>query len=169
MIFHTSVKAALSAVAVGSALLLPAAGSASATSVNTSGDASASASASGGSATAVSFDAKCRSHNRKYVLKKYYRRVPVGPPTFYTLRCGTKTWGWKHIKLGHGWNSTMDRKITAAIGTGDPNGRGGYSTYLNQCPRVEKFRTILGTPAGTNDLLTAYNVDRPIVAGAVAC
>ncbi|WP_333762836.1 hypothetical protein [Streptomyces sp. IBSBF 2390] len=165
MLFGTPVKAALSAAAVASALLIPAAGSASAV------PASGSTSGSGAtvSAAASSFDAKCRSHSRTYVLKKYYRRVPVGPPTFYTLRCGTTTWGWKHIKLRHGWNSSMDRKIGAAIGSGDPNGRGGYSTYANQCPRIEKFRTILGTPGGNNDLLTAYKVDQPAVAGAVAC
>ncbi|NEB93884.1 hypothetical protein G3I21_19675 [Streptomyces bauhiniae] len=85
------------------------------------------------------------------------------------MRCGTSTWGWKHIKARHGWNSTMDRKINAAIGSGSPNGRGGYSTYLNQCPRVEKFRTIIGTPAGSNDLLTAYNVDQPAATGAARC
>ncbi|MFI6659052.1 hypothetical protein ACIBL8_26385 [Streptomyces sp. NPDC050523] len=160
MLHHTAVKAALSGAAVISALLIPAAGSAS-----------AAAPASGQTVTpqATSYDAKCRSHSRTYVLKKYYRQVPVGPPTFITLRCGTSTWGWKHIKARHGWNSTMDRKISAAIGTGDPNGRGGYSTYANQCPRIEKFRTIIGTPGGHNDLLTAYKVDQPAVAGAARC
>jgi hypothetical protein len=161
MLHNTAVKAALSAAVVIPALLIPAAGSASAASP-----------ASGRTVTAqaTSFDAKCRSHSRTYVLKKYYRQVPVGPPTFITMRCGTSTWGWKHIKAGHGWNSTMDRKISAAIGTGDPNGRGGYSTYTNQCPRVEKFRTIFGTPAGRGDLLTAYKVDQPAVAaGAARC
>ena len=63
----------------------------------------------------------------------------------------------------------MDRKTNAAIGYGNPNGRGGYSTYLNQCPRVEKFRTIIGTPAGNNDLLTAYDVDQSAAVGAVRC
>ncbi|MEU8590138.1 hypothetical protein AB0C59_24530 [Streptomyces sp. NPDC048664] len=159
MLHKTAAKAGLAATAALSALLIPAAGSASA------------ASPVGASVTARadSYDTTCRSHSRTYVLKKYYRRVPVGPPTFYTLRCGTSTWGWKHIKARHGWNSTMDRKISAAIGNGSPNGRGGYSTYLNQCPRVEKFRTIIGTPAGSNDLLTAYNVDQPAAAGAARC
>ncbi|MET7674135.1 hypothetical protein [Streptomyces seoulensis] len=160
MLHKTAAKTALAATAALSALLIPAAGSASAASP---------VSGSTVTARANSYDATCRSHSRTYVLKKYYRRVPVGPPTFYTLRCGTSTWGWKHIKAGHGWNSTMDRKISAAIGTGSLNGRGGYSTYLNQCPRVEKFRTILGTPAGRGDLLTAYNVDRPAAAGAARC
>lgn len=65
----------------------------------------------------------------------------------------------------------MDRKIDNAIYSGDANGRGDYSTYTNQCPggRVEKFRTIIGTPAGTNDLLTAYKVDQPVAAGAARC
>ncbi|MFE5159295.1 hypothetical protein ACFRNT_12330 [Streptomyces sp. NPDC056697] len=157
MLFNASVKAALSTAAAMSALLIPAAGSASAAS-------SASGETVGAAAAADSFEAKCRSHSRTYVLKKYYRG-----PQFFTLRCGTSTWGWKHIKARHGWNSTMDRKIKAAIWSGDPNGRGGYSTYRIGCPRVEKFRTIIGTPAGTNDLLTAYKVDRLAVAGAAAC
>ncbi|PWI09550.1 hypothetical protein DIZ27_15745 [Streptomyces sp. NWU339] len=53
----------------------------------------------------------------------------------------------------------MDKKISTAIWSGDPNGRGGYSTYTKSCPRIEKFRTIIGTPAGKTDLLTAYKVD----------
>ncbi|WP_254792987.1 hypothetical protein [Streptomyces sp. CC77] len=151
MLLNASAKAALSTAAAISVLLIPAAGSASATP----------SSVSGGTVTetAESFDAKCRSNSRNYILKKYHRG-----PRFFTLRCGTSTWGWKHIKLRHGWNSTMDRKIGAAIWSGDPNERGGYSTYANQCPRVEKFRTIIGTPAGTNDLLTAYRVDRSAAA-----
>jgi hypothetical protein len=155
VLHNTAVKAALSSAAVIPALLIPAAGSASAASATSGGTVAA---------AADSFDAKCRNHSRTYVLKKYYRG-----PQFFTLRCGTSTWGWKHIKARHGWNSTMDRKINAAIWSGDPNGRGGYSTYLNQCPRVEKFRTIIGTPAGTNDLLTAYKVDQPAVTGAARC
>ncbi|MBT2487454.1 hypothetical protein J7E96_02640 [Streptomyces sp. ISL-96] len=52
----------------------------------------------------------------------------------------------------------MDKRIRAAIWSGKPNGRGGFSTYAPACPPKEKFRTIIGTPAGTNDLLTAYTV-----------
>ncbi|MEV0845691.1 hypothetical protein AB0J21_07355 [Streptomyces sp. NPDC049954] len=105
------------------------------------------------SASAPSIDAICRSHGQTYTVREYFRG-----PARYTLRCGTKTWGWKHIKLRHGWNATMDKKIGAAIYSGRANGRGGFSTYTAQCPSVEKFRTILGTPAARNDLLTAYPV-----------
>ncbi len=108
---------------------------------------------------ADSIDATCKKHSRKYIVRKYYRG-----PKFYTLRCGTKTWGWKHIKARHGWNKTMDKKISTAIWSGSPNGRGGFSTYTNTCPNIEKFRTIIGTPAGTNDLLTAYKVNQPAAA-----
>ncbi|MFE9250101.1 hypothetical protein [Streptomyces sp. NPDC007088] len=103
---------------------------------------------------APSIDAICRSHGQTYTVREYFRG-----PARYTLRCGTKTWGWKHIKLRHGWNAAMDKKISAAIYSGRPNGRGGFSTYTAQCPSVEKFRTILGTPAARNDLLTAYPVN----------
>ncbi|WP_240436822.1 hypothetical protein [Streptomyces sporangiiformans] len=133
------------ATAIASALMIPTAGSASA--ATPSSDTVA-------GVAADSIAAKCRSHSRNYVVRKYYR----GPEEF-TLRCGTRTWGWKHIKRRHGWNSTMDRKISAAIWSGKPNGRGGYSTYTNTCPNYEKFRTIIGTPAGVNDLLTAYKVN----------
>jgi hypothetical protein len=114
--------------------------------------------------SAASIDASCRSHGRNYVVREYFR----GPKKF-TLSCGTSTWGWKHIKQRHGWNSAMDRKINAAISSGAPNGRGGYSTYTNQCPSVEKFRTIIGTPAGINNLLTAYKVDQTLVAATAPC
>ncbi|WP_222869986.1 hypothetical protein [Actinomadura decatromicini] len=153
MLLTTSVKVGLSTAVVASALLIPTGASASAASHTSGKTVSA----------ATSFDAKCRSHSRNYILKRYYR----GPQTF-TLRCGTRTWGWKHIKARHGWNRTMDRKIGTAIWSGDPNGRGGYSTYTNQCPRREKFRTIIGTPAGSNDLLTAYPVNQLATTGS-AC
>lgn len=138
-----AVKAALATAVLTSALVIPASGSASAAQ---NADVSSNAEVS-------SIDAKCRSHGRNYVVRNYYRG-----PAVYTLRCGTTTWGWKHIKKRHGWNSTMDRKIRTAIWSGKPNGRGGYSTYTQTCPSYEKFRTIIGTPAGTNDLLTAYKV-----------
>lgn len=35
----------------------------------------------------------------------------------------------------------MDRKISAAIFSGESNGRGRYSTYLSLCPPLAKFRT----------------------------
>ncbi|MEU8852206.1 hypothetical protein AB0C70_39660 [Streptomyces sp. NPDC048564] len=142
---HVFVRAGLSAAVAMAALAVPAASSASATPPTDTRV----------SIAADSIDAKCRSHSRDYIVREYFR----GPKRF-TLRCGTRTWGWKHIKLRHGWNSTMDRKISAAISSGADNGRGGYSTYTIQCPPVEKFRTIIGTPGGINDLLTAYKVDQ---------
>ena len=137
-----TVKAALVTAVATSALVIPTAGSATAATPSAAGVA------------ADSIDATCRSHSRNYVVRTYYRG-----PGKYTLRCGTATWGWKHIKARHGWDRTMDRKISAAIWSGKPNGRGGFSTYTNQCPSVEKFRTIIGTPAARNDLLTAYKVN----------
>ncbi|MEV0371482.1 hypothetical protein AB0I10_16910 [Streptomyces sp. NPDC050636] len=155
-----AVKAALATAVAASALVIPASGSAAAAPSSNGVTAQRAGAENVGvsnvdasSADVSSIDATCRSHSRNYIVRTYYRG-----PGKYTLRCGTKTWGWKHIKLRHGWNSTMDRKIRAAIWSGQPNGRGGYSTYTQTCPSYEKFRTIIGTPAGTNDLLTAYNV-----------
>ncbi|MEU8919091.1 hypothetical protein [Streptomyces nigrescens] len=135
------VRGALVTAIAASALALPTASSASAQTIKPAG-------------VAVSgVDEACRSHGRNFVVRQYFRGVAK-----YTLRCGTSTWGWKHIKKRHGWNNGMDRKISSAISAGAPNGRGGFSLYTAQCPPVEKFRTLIGTPAGINDLLTAYNV-----------
>ncbi|MEV0301631.1 hypothetical protein [Streptomyces prasinus] len=143
-----TVNTALTAAVAASTLLVPAT---SASAAPASGDRAAGVAADSVAAT-------CKSRSRNHIVRKYYRG-----PEFYTLRCGTKSWGWKHIKARHGWNKTMDKKISTAIWSGSPNGRGGFSTYTNTCPRIEKFRTIIGTPAGKKDLLTAYKVDKPAV------
>lgn len=134
-------KAALCAGVVASALLIP-----------TTGSAAASSSGPDVTVRAVDPNTACRSHGKNYVVRTYFRG-----PNKYTLRCGTRTWGWKHIKAGHGWNNTMNRKISAAIWSGKWNG-GGYSTWSASCPSREKFRTKIGTRAGANDLRTAYQV-----------
>ncbi|MCX4665959.1 hypothetical protein OG453_04610 [Streptomyces sp. NBC_01381] len=143
MLGNTSrnVKAALTAGVVASALLIPTAGSAA-------------ASSSGPVVTvrAVDPNTACRHHGKNYIVRTYFRG-----PTKYTLRCGKSSWGWKHIKAGHGWNNTMNKKISAAIWSGKFNG-GGFSTWTASCPSREKFRTKIGTPAGRNDLRTAYQV-----------
>lgn len=83
-------------------------------------------------------------------MRTYFR----GPARF-TLRCGTSTWGWKHIR--HRWSTSFNNKIRNAIAYGQPNG-GGYSSWtLPPCSR-ETFRVKLGTPAGSNDVRTAYKV-----------
>ncbi|MEU9678448.1 hypothetical protein AB0D92_33735 [Streptomyces parvus] len=73
-------------------------------------------------------------------------------------------------------SATMDRKTNAAFWSGKPNaafwsgkpnGRGGFSTCTASCPSVEKFRTVLGTPAGPNELLIAYKVNS--LAAAAKC
>ncbi|MFU2338969.1 hypothetical protein [Streptomyces albidoflavus] len=53
----------------------------------------------------------------------------------------------------------MDRKINTAITSGEPNDARGFSTWSAQCPGEEVFRTVIGTPVATNDLLTAYRID----------
>ncbi|MGP3980624.1 hypothetical protein [Streptomyces sp. KR80] len=136
-----TIKTTLATAVATSVLAIPAAGSATAA-TDTTAD-----------VTVKSISDKCKHHGRYYIVREYFRG-----PARYTMRCGTKKWGWKHIKLRHGWSRAMDNRIGHAIANGRPNGRGGYSTYTNQCPSVEKFRTILGTPAAVNDLRTAYKV-----------
>ncbi|MFG2022940.1 hypothetical protein [Streptomyces sp. NPDC048825] len=103
-------------------------------------------------ASADSVAAKCRNHGRNYVVREYYRGV-----SRYTLRCGTSTWGWKHIR--HRWSTRFDNKISNTIANGKrvyvPS---SFSLWtLPPCSR-ETFRVLIGTPAGGNDVRTAYKV-----------
>ncbi|WP_235445367.1 hypothetical protein [Streptomyces sioyaensis] len=133
-------KVALATAVAASALAIPAASPASAQVSKPRG-------------VAVSgVEETCKHHGRYYIVRQYFR----GPRRF-TLRCGTPTWGWKHIKKGHGWSRGMDSTIGSAIANGTPV-TFGFSIFTNQCPPREWFRTIIGTPGGINDVLTAYNV-----------
>ncbi|NGO45530.1 hypothetical protein [Streptomyces ureilyticus] len=101
---------------------------------------------------ADSIAAKCRNHGRNYVVREYFRG-----PARYTLRCGTSTWGWKHIQ--HRWNTRFDNKISNTIANGRQNYvPNGFSLWTLPPCSEETFRVLIGTPAGGNDIRTAYKV-----------
>ncbi|MER8161164.1 hypothetical protein [Streptomyces sp. NPDC094472] len=109
----------------------------------------------GAEAGVSDISATCRNNGRNYAVRQYFRG-----PARYTLRCGTSTWGWKHIKQR--WSRSFDNKISNAIATGRQT-VSTFSTWtLAPCSR-ETFRVKVGTPAGINDVRTAYKVD-PAVA-----
>ncbi|MBB1255202.1 hypothetical protein [Streptomyces alkaliterrae] len=93
----------------------------------------------------------CKNNGRHHVVRTYFRGIHR-----YTLRCGTDTWGWKHIK--HRWSRSFDNKISNAIA----DGRQVLNTFsiwtLPPCSR-ETFRVLVSTPAASNDVRTAYKVN----------
>ncbi|MCC3651689.1 hypothetical protein LIX60_09460 [Streptomyces sp. S07_1.15] len=103
-------------------------------------------------ASADSISAKCRNNGRNYIVREYYRGV-----NRYTLRCGTSTWGWKHIQ--HRWSTSFNNKIRNTIANGERKYVPvSFSFYtLPPCSR-ETFRVLIGTPAAGNDIRTAYKV-----------
>ncbi|MEV0664670.1 hypothetical protein AB0I58_24975 [Spirillospora sp. NPDC050365] len=102
----------------------------------------------------------CIHRSYKTVVRAYTRGSKHLP-----LRCGTSTWGFKHIT--HRWNATFDKTIALTIARGemvtDLQGDGGtaiYALFNNKC--VELFRIIYnggalhGKSLRPQGIITAY-------------
>jgi len=108
-------------------------------------------------ATAYVSPSVCDGRAYTYVAKNYYRGVQVLPP-----RCGTSTWGLRHLVERGRWDSTFDSKAAEAVSRGDDGGVYGYRLWKNQCPRTVDFRVIYNWGAYNGDgvrpqgVVTAY-------------
>lgn len=102
----------------------------------------------------------CHKRSYTHVVKKYARGSARLP-----LRCGTTTWGFKHIT--HRWNAAFDASIALTIARGeavnDVQGDGGskiYALFDNRCN--ELFRVIYnggayrGKGVRPQGIITAY-------------
>ncbi len=111
----------------------------------------------------------CNSHPYTYVVKNYSRGGAKLP-----LRCGTTTWGFKHIT--HRWNAAFDSKIALTISRGEvvtdvqqDGGSAIYALFDNRCE--ELFRVIYnggayrGNGVRPQGIITAY--DRTVVSTVV--
>jgi hypothetical protein len=107
----------------------------------------------------------CNSHAYTYVVKNYSRGSARLP-----LRCGTTTWGFRHIT--HRWNAAFDSKIALTISRGEAvrdvqqdGGSAIYALFDNRCN--ELFRVIYnggayrGNGVRPQGIITAY--DRTVV------
>ena len=103
----------------------------------------------------------CNKRSYKTVVKKYSRGAARLP-----LRCGTSTWGFKHIT--HRWNAAFDSKIALTIARGEKvkdlqqdGGTAIYALFNNKC--VELFRVIYnggayrGNGVRPQGIITAYH------------
>lgn len=122
----------------------------------------------------------CTGAAQSKVVRTYYRGPKVGPKVPYVLRCGTSTWGYRHLKKKGRWSTAFDRKIanTIANGTITVNlpGRRIFDDLLKQCPPKSRFKVVVnpGSKGGKphinpQGIVTAYiNPDKVGVAPA-AC
>ncbi|WP_143676622.1 hypothetical protein [Streptomyces sp. TLI_146] len=94
----------------------------------------------------------CAGKSETYAIKTYTRNFQAVP-----LRCGTSTWGYRHIVAKHGFNDSQTANTVA-------RGRqsfGFYYTNLNQCPPMT-FKVVFndgalgGTGVRPQGIITAY-------------
>jgi hypothetical protein len=102
----------------------------------------------------VTVAATCKGKSKKTIVRKYYRGVRVAA----VLRCGTKNWGYRHIRARHGWSKNFDNKIRRTVATGVEEtplpGSKIFERVTNQCPPRVTFKVV------TNPL--AYGGDKRI-------
>ncbi|GGP95674.1 hypothetical protein [Streptomyces melanogenes] len=94
----------------------------------------------------------CAGKSETYVIKTYTRNFQAVP-----LRCGTSTWGYRHIVAKHGFD---DGQIANTVARGRQS-FGFYYTNLNQCPPMT-FKVVFndgalgGTGVRPQGIITAY-------------
>ncbi|MCX5530073.1 hypothetical protein OG785_05820 [Streptomyces sp. NBC_00006] len=92
--------------------------------------------------TATAADA-CAGKSYKHVVKRYNNGLGIIP-----LRCGTSTWGYRHLVARGRWSASFDKKITKALWSGTPvtitGGRWHY--YMVAVPPCTKYFGVLDNP-----------------------
>ncbi|MFF7332602.1 hypothetical protein [Streptomyces sp. NPDC008150] len=106
------------------------------------------------SASSVS-RAICDGKSQNTTVKVYKRGATSVP-----LRCGTSTWGFRHVQ--HRWNDAFDREIALAVSRGESNASHTiYITYRSKCK--EHFRVVVnhgalnGKGVAPQGVITAYH------------
>lgn len=95
----------------------------------------------------------CQNRGRYYVARNYTRG-----PLLYQLKCGTKTWGYRHLVARKRWSATLDNKIRSTIANGTRTSV-GYSRFTWDpvaCVKRERFKVVIAD--GPKGIITAYRV-----------
>ncbi|MFJ2774788.1 hypothetical protein [Streptomyces sp. NPDC087300] len=83
----------------------------------------------------------CTGKPAKTIVKKYYRG-----PTMVPLRCGTNTWGYKHLVKRGRWSSNFGKKISQTVWSGtitvDEPGELTYERKFVGCPPRTLFKVV---------------------------
>ena len=108
--------------------------------------------AASASASATPTADPCAGKPANHIVKNYTRSFVTVP-----LRCGTSTWGYRHLVPKHGFN---DGQIANTVARGKQS-FGFYYTNLNQCPPTA-FKVVFnngaigGTGVRPQGIVTAY-------------
>jgi hypothetical protein len=114
----------------------------------------------------------CTGKPAKTIVKKYYRGPAVVP-----LRCGTSTWGYKHLVKRGRWSGNFSKKINTTIWSGtiavDQPGERTYERKFTGCPPRTLFKVVTNPgPYGRDPrikpqgVVTAY---KPASLASAAC
>lgn len=112
--------------------------------------------------SADSVASKCKGASKKTVAVTYHRG-----PGKVLLRCGTKSWGYKHLVAKKRWSSNFSKKVGQAIWSGkivtDVPGERTYERHAAQCPPKVLMRVVTNPGAYGKDkrikpqgVVTAY-------------
>ncbi|MGY0019315.1 hypothetical protein [Streptomyces sp. cg35] len=117
-----------------------------------------------GTAPTASAADPCAGKSYKHVVKRYNNGPGIIP-----LRCGTTTWGYKHLVARGRWSASFDKKIKKALWSGTPatipGGRWHY--YMEAMPPCTKYFGVLDNPGvyggdrvtKPQGIITAYSMD----------
>ncbi|MFE6777486.1 hypothetical protein [Streptomyces sp. NPDC057702] len=88
----------------------------------------------------------CAHAAESKIVRTYGRGPQVGPKLFVVLRCGSSTWGYRHLGKKGRWSTAFDRKIANTIRSGtvtvDAPGRRIYDDIVRQCPVKSRFKVV---------------------------
>ncbi|MFH8395422.1 hypothetical protein [Streptomyces sp. NPDC018036] len=117
-----------------------------------------------GTANAASAANPCAGQSEAHIVKNYYQGPLVIP-----LRCGSNTWGYRHLVYRGRWSADFDKKISHAIwrGTAVPIPGGRWHYYMEAMPPCSKYFGVLDNPnaygrtprINPQGIITAYSMD----------
>lgn len=88
----------------------------------------------------------CAHAAQSKVVRTYTRGPKIGPKVVVVLRCGSSTWGYRHLTKKGRWSKAFDRKIANTIQSGsitvDMPGARIYDDILKQCPPKSRFKVV---------------------------
>ncbi|OKJ79418.1 hypothetical protein AMK32_31370 [Streptomyces sp. CB01883] len=88
----------------------------------------------------------CAHAPESKVVRTYTRGPRIGPKLVVVLRCGSSTWGYRHLKKKGRWSTAFDRKIANTVQSGtitvDMPGRRIFDDILKQCPPKSRFKVV---------------------------
>ncbi|MFF8946684.1 MULTISPECIES: hypothetical protein [unclassified Streptomyces] len=88
----------------------------------------------------------CAHAAESKIVRTYTRGPKIGPKLVVVLRCGSSTWGYRHLTKKGRWSTAFDRKIANTIQSGaitvDLPGQRIFDDVIKQCPPRSRFKVV---------------------------